>query len=279
MLVALQPWVDVGSVATMTLAYVGETLNAQPLGHLARPGHFFDFTRYRPMLTRQEGKRIVTVPNTRLHYATNGESTDWVLMHTLEPHTNGDEFVEGLIELVSRLGIREYVLVGSMYAPVPHTRAPIVSGGATSDRMREKLLAAGVRESNYEGPTTILAMLSTTVPDEGIDTASIILQLPAYAQVERDYMGLEALLTLVQSLYGISVDLAPVREEAERQRQALDETAQEDPRLQVWLRELEAAYDAEVRALPVPEDGEDAPQLSPELEKFLRDVERRWSES
>jgi predicted ATP-grasp superfamily ATP-dependent carboligase len=277
MLVALQPWVDVGSVATMTLAYIGETLNAQPLGHLARPGHFFDFTRYRPMLTRQEGKRIVTVPNTRLHWAT-GDAHDWVLMHTLEPHNNGDEFVEGLIELVARMGIREYVLLGSMYAPVPHTRPPLVSGGATSEAMREKLLAAGVRESNYEGPTTILAMLSTTVPDEGIDTASIIIQLPAYAQVERDYMGLEALLTLVQRLYGIGIDMGPVREEGERQRQALDETAQEDPRLQVWLRELEQSYDAEVRALPVPEDG-DAPELSPELEKFLRDVERRWSES
>ena len=277
MLVALQPWVDVGSVATMTLAYMGETLKAQPLGKLARPGRFFDFTRYRPMLTRQDGKRIVTVPNTHLHYAT-GDDRDWILLHTLEPHAHGDEFVEGLIELVVRLGVSEWILIGSMYAPVPHTRAPVASGGSSSEEMRAKLAKAGVQESNYEGPTTVLALLSTAVPTEGIDTASLILQLPAYAQVERDYMGLQAMLQLMAELYGVAVDMEPVRQEAERQREALDETAQEDPRLQVWLRELEQAYDRDAKERPGPEETE-APPLSPELESFLRDVERRWSES
>jgi predicted ATP-grasp superfamily ATP-dependent carboligase len=274
MFVALQPWIDVGSVATMTLAYLGENLGAKPLGQLTRPGHFFDFTRYRPMLTRNNGERQVSVPNTRLHFA-RGEEHDWVFLHTLEPHANGDEFVEGLIELVVKLGIKEYTMIGSMYAPVPHTRRPVASGGASSERMREKLASHGIRDSNYEGPTTILAVLGATVPNEGIDTSTVIIQLPAYAQVERDYMGLQSMLELLQAMYGFRLDIDTVREEADRQRQALDETAEEDPRLQVWLRELERTYDAE-RANE-PEVG--TTPLSPELEDFLRDVERRWSES
>ena len=279
MLVALQPWVDVGSVATMTLAYLGEAMNAQPLGHLARPGRYFDFTRYRPMLTRENGQRRVTLPNTHLHSATSPEG-DWIFLHSLEPHNNGDEFVEGLIELVVKLHVTEYVLIGSMYAPVPHTRAAPVSGGSSSEAMQQKLCAAGVRESNYEGPTTVLAMLGAAVPAEGIETASVILQLPAYAQVERDYMGLQAMLELMHNLYGFEVDMAPVREEADRQRQALDETASEDPRLQVWLKELEQSYDREMKLLPSPEGSEEPQtQLSPELEKFLREVEGRWTES
>ncbi len=279
MLVALQPWVDVGSVATMTLAYIGEALNAQSMGHLARPGRFFDFTRYRPMLSRENGQRRVTLPNAHLHSASTPDG-DWILLHSLEPHNNGDEFVEGLIELVVRLGVTEYVLIGSMYAPVPHTRTAPVSGGSSSEAMAQKLRAAGVRESNYEGPTTVLAMLGAAVPSEGIDTASIILQLPAYAQVERDYIGLQRMLELMGNLYGFAVDLEPVREEADRQRQALDETASEDPRLQVWLKELEQSYDRDTKLL-LPSEGSQEPetQLSPELEKFLREVEGRWSES
>lgn len=278
MLVALQPWVDVGSVATMTLAYIGEALNATPMGHLARPGRYFDFTRYRPMLTRENGQRRVTLPNTHLHSA-NTPDGDWILLHSLEPHNNGDEFVEGLIELVVRLNVTEYVLIGSMYAPVPHTRPVPVSGGSSSEAMQQKLRAAGVRESNYEGPTTVLAMLSTAVPAEGIETASVVLQLPAYAQVERDYMGLQAMLELLHNLYGFDVDMGPVREEADRQRQALDETASEDPRLQVWLKELEQSYDRDTKLLASPADDEPETQLSPELEKFLREVEGRWSEN
>jgi predicted ATP-grasp superfamily ATP-dependent carboligase len=276
MLVALQPWVDVGSVGTMTLAFLGEMLDAQPLGQLARPGRFFDFTRYRPVLTREGGQRQVSVPNTHLHHA-KGDDRDWILLHALEPHANGDEFVEGLIELVVKMGVTEYVLAGSMYAPVPHTRRPVASGGSTSEVIRTRLLAAGVRESNYEGPTTILALLSTSIPSSGIDTTSIILQLPAYAQVERDYMGLETMLEVLSGLYDLHPDLDAVREEAGRQRQALDETAREDPRLSAWLQELERVYDAESGAPEEPAG--DEPALSPELEKFLRDVERRWSES
>lgn len=275
MLVSLQPWVDVGSVGTMTLAFLGEMLDAQPLGQLARPGRFFDFTRYRPMLTREGGQRRVTVPNTHLHHA-KGDGRDWIFLHALEPHANGDEFVEGLIELVVKMGVSEYVLAGSMYAPVPHTRRPLASGGSTNNETRQRLLAAGARESNYEGPTTILAVLSTSVPTSGIDTTSIILQLPAYAQVERDYMGLETMLEILSGLYGLNPDLEAVHEEAGRQRQALDDTAREDPRLSAWLQELERAYDAETGGA---DETADEPALSPELEKFLREVERRWSES
>jgi predicted ATP-grasp superfamily ATP-dependent carboligase len=276
MLVALQPWIDVGSVGTMSLAFIGEALDAQPLGQLSRPGHFFDFTRYRPMISREGGERRVTVPNTRLHYA-HGSDHDWVLLHTLEPHNNGDEFVEGLIEMVGCLGIREYVMIGSMYAPVPHTRRPVASGGSSSEAVRQKLFTGGVRESTYEGPTTILAILGATVPKQGIDTTTMILQLPAYAQVERDYMGLEALLTLLSDLYGFQLDLSPVAEEAQRQREALDETASGDARLQAWLKELEQAYDMEARLQPsAGSEPEPRTPLSPQLEEFLADVNQRF---
>lgn len=279
MLVTLQPWIDVGSVGTMSLAFIGEAMDAQPLGQLSRPGHFFDFTRYRPMISREGGERKVTIPNSRLHYAlgsqADAEAHDWIFLHTLEPHANGDEFVQGLIELVQALAVREYVMIGSMYAPVPHTRPPVASGSSTSEAVRQRLFASGVRESNYEGPTTIMAVLGATVPKQGIDTTTMVLQLPAYAQVERDYMGLEALLSLLSELYGFRLDLSPVREEAERQRQALDETAQGDTRLQVWLKELEQAYDIEARLQPAVE-AEPSTPLSPQLEEFLRDVEQRF---
>ena len=76
-------------------------------------------------------------------------------------------------------------------------------------------------------------------------------------------------------MFGFRLDMEPVRDEAERQRQALDETAAEDPRLQVWLRELERTYDAEHSGEP---DVTSTP-LSPELENFLRDVESRCPEN
>ncbi len=271
MLVALQPWVDVGSVGTMALTFLEETFGGQPIGELARPGYFYDFTRYRPTLFRREGKREVSVPNTRLHHARSPDERDWLLLHALEPHANGDEYTEGVLDLCRHFEVAEYTLVGSMYAPVPHTRPPVASGGASDEALLARLRDAGVRESNYEGPTTILATVTTEAEKLGMVSAGVILQLPAYAQLERDYTGLYALLGYLDRLYGLGLTLDQLRSQSERQTEAINESVAEDERLKSWLAEMEQAYDAER-----PADGSaEGTQLSPELESFLRDVEGR----
>ncbi|MEX0682490.1 MAG: PAC2 family protein [Dehalococcoidia bacterium] len=271
MFVSLQPWVDVGSVGTMALTFLEETFGGQPIGELARPGRYYDFTRYRPTMYRREGKREISVPNTRLHHARDKQDRDWLLLHALEPHANGDEYSEGVLDICTHFGVREYALIGSMYAPVPHTRPPVASGGATSEDTTARMRKAGVRESTYEGPTTILATVTTSAAALGMETSGMVLQLPAYAQLERDYTGLYALLQLLDAIHGLGLKLDQLAEQSERQTDAINESVADDPRLKAWLSELEAAYDAE-RPGDVPSDD----KLSPELESFLRDIEKRF---
>jgi predicted ATP-grasp superfamily ATP-dependent carboligase len=273
LLLTLRPWIDVGSVGTMTLAWIEEAWGAEPIGQLVRPGRYYDFTRYRPMLYRRDGQRQVSVPNTALQHARAG-GRDWLTMHALEPHSHGDEYVEAIMELIQHLGVTEYTLLGSMYAPVPHTRPPVTSGGATGDDLRARLYGAGVKESNYEGPTTILALLSALAQEQGIETATVVMQLPAYAQIERDYRGLHSMLGLLNRAYGFEFNLGPVEEEARRQGTAVDESVRDDPRLQAWVTELETMYDAVAASA----GEEPATPLSPGLESFLREVEQRWTE-
>ena len=47
-IVMLRPWIDVGRAATLVLTQLEQHLGAKELGRLARPGTYFDFTRYRP---------------------------------------------------------------------------------------------------------------------------------------------------------------------------------------------------------------------------------------
>jgi hypothetical protein len=269
LLLSLRPWIDVGSVGTMTLTFLGDAWGSTAVAQIARPGRFYDFTRYRPTLERSaDGGRRVSLPNTGLYHARSPDGRDWLFLHALEPHSHGDDFVEGVLGLIQHLGVRRYMMIGSMYAPVPHTRPPIVSGGSTNPELAECLRLAGVRESTYEGPTTILAILPALANEAGIETATAILQLPAYAQLEHDYRGLEAMLGLLSRVHGFTVDTGAVHEEAERQTAAIDESVRADPRARTWVAELETLYDAE-RSL------EDQPRLSPELESFLKDLERR----
>lgn len=277
LLIALQPWIDVGSVGTMTLAFLEQQWDASEIGKLGRPGTFYDFSRYRPMLFRREGERRVAVPNTFLRHAKSPAGGDWLFLHALEPHSHGEDYVEAVFGLLRRLGVRQYTLIGSMYAPVPHTRDPIASGGATSGDLRGRLQAAGIRESNYEGPTTILATMPQMASGEGIETASIIVQLPAYIQLERDYCGAETLLQMLSAAYSLELDLRPLQEESERQRGATLASVADNPQLQSMVAELERVYDAEQPAQSAEET--DAAPLSPELEGFLKDVQTRLEDS
>ena len=72
-LTMIRPWVDVGNVGTLTLQRLERHFRAQPLGQLARPGTFFDFTRYRPTTRLVNGQREVTSPNTVVKYAQPAE--------------------------------------------------------------------------------------------------------------------------------------------------------------------------------------------------------------
>ena len=65
----IRPWVDVGSVGTLTLNRLERYLGSTELGKLARPGNFFDFTRYRPTMKNVDGRREVKIPNSIIRYA------------------------------------------------------------------------------------------------------------------------------------------------------------------------------------------------------------------
>jgi hypothetical protein len=164
-----------------------------------------------------------------------------------------------------------------MSAPVPHTRPPIISGSASDDALQERLRQLGVRvgTGTYQGPTSILSLVTNEVQQLGIDTLTVMLQLPGYLQVEPYYRGLNALLELLSGLYDLSLNTDAVRQKMERQGASLDESVQQDPHVQDMVRELEATYDSEPGS-SAPE--EDSPTLSPELDQFLHDVERRLDE-
>ena len=73
----IRPWVDVGSVGTLTLNRLERFMGSKELGRLHRPGTFFDFTRYRPNMRFVDGVRQVKIPNSTIRYATseNGRIT------------------------------------------------------------------------------------------------------------------------------------------------------------------------------------------------------------
>ena len=117
----LRPWVDVGSVGSLVLNRMERHLGARELGKLARPGTFFDYTRYRPTMTMRDGKRDITTPNSFINYAQPDQGQGFLFFHLLEPHMFGEDYCDAILELLRTFNVTRYALIGAMYDAVPHT--------------------------------------------------------------------------------------------------------------------------------------------------------------
>lgn len=270
LLTMLRPWIDVGSVGTITLSRLERYFNAQELGKLARPGTFFDFTRYRPMISYSEGKRVVTVPNTFLHYSMPKDGPHLIFLHMLEPHMFGEDYTDSIVEVLKFFGVKRYAMIGAMYDAVPHTR-PLSVTGTLAD------LAKGIDRpqvtGRYEGPSTITTLVTQHATEMGIENASLMVHLPHYAQLEEDFNGVAAALEVVAKVYGLPPQLAD-RKAGVAQYEELNRAVSQNPRLKPVVEQLEANYDA--RRTSQPQASQPVSPLSPEVEQFLREMDQRF---
>jgi len=268
-LAILRPWIDVGSVGTLIFSQLEGYLGAKELGRLARPGNFFDFTRYRPSIYFEEGQRQVSIPNTTISYARQGKGQDFLFLKFLEPHALGEVYVDSALQLLRRFGVKRYCLLGSMYDMVPHTRKLLVSGGAIGEGAEQDLEKAGIQPSDYQGPTTINFLITQQAPQLGIETLWFIVHLPQYVQLDENYIGKARLMEVLGTLYNLPKDEKDTVI-AEKQLEEINTAVEERPELKDIVSQLEARYEAKTER-----KGEEMTPLPPEVEKFLRELGNR----
>lgn len=271
LLMTLRPWTDVGSVGTLALNTLQENFKAQELGRFLRPGTFFDFTRYRPMVYSENGKRRIDVPNTVVYYARTKGPNDLLMVHALEPHMHGEGFIESLLDLMGRLGVRRYGSVGAMYGAGPHTRPLNLRGSGSEPELQEFLSTLTVRTSTYQGPTSIVSLVTEKARERGIGVLSLLVQLPPYARVDEDHRGQETLLRALDRIYKFGIDLNSIAQLGARQYSEFDRAVAQDPQAAAMVRQLEHVYDSQAAEETAP--NAEATKLPPSVEKLLKDLE------
>ena len=260
----LRPWIDVNNVGTLVLNELENQFGAKELARLAKPGNFFDFTRYRPTLYLEEGIRRVSIPNTTLHYAKREGGNDLLFLHLLEPHALSEVYVDSILRLLKALKVKKYCLLGSMYDAVPHTRPLIVNGGAIGRETELDLKKSAAQPSSYQGPTTITILIMQKAPECGIETIWFIVSLPQYVILEEDYLGKVRLMEVLNLLYNLPMDKKDFERAAE-QRSFINQKAERSPELKNLLPQLETLYEVRIKT----KEGEGMPKLSSDLEEIL----------
>jgi predicted ATP-grasp superfamily ATP-dependent carboligase len=274
----LRPWVDVGSVGRLSFRSLERHLQAQELAKLSRPGTFFDFTRYRPTIYTVEGQRQVTIPTVHVRYARGPGDNDFIFLHLLEPHMNGEGYVHSIVKLLEKFNVKRYCLLGAMYDLVPHTRPILVTGSATGETTLQQVQSLGVHSSSYEGPTSIASLISQEATNLGIETMGLIAHLPQYAQMDVDHAGRLRLLELLCKLYDFDMDLERVQMRAKQQNDEISSAMNRSTEVKGLVEQLERQYEDRVRRMEEGRDEED-PELSPEVQDFLDQVGDQFNQN
>ncbi|UCC17612.1 MAG: hypothetical protein JSU58_03425 [Dehalococcoidales bacterium] len=107
----------------------------------------------------------------------------------------------------------------------------------------------------------------------GIETMSLIVHLPQYTQMKEDFNGAVRLMRILSSIYNIPVDQS-IENNALRQMEQINTALENNPQLKSVVKQLENLHDNRS------ENTEDQPttELSPEVEKFLAEMDRRFRE-
>ena len=100
------------------------------------------------------------------------------------------------------------------------------------------------------------------------------MHLPQYVRLEKDYAGVLRLAEVLCSLYRLPINIEELKRKAERQGEEMNRALDKEPQLKHVVRQLEAYYDARFA-----EVDEAQMKLSPEVEKFLKDVTKRFGQN
>ena len=222
-----------------------------------------------------DGVRQVKIPNSTIRFATTENGPDYLFFHLLEPHSNGEDYTDSVLEVVKHFGVKRYCRVGAMYDAVPHTRPLLVTGSLGSVEQKRPVPNFKMQQSTYQGPTTIMNLLSEGIEKEDIEAINFMVHLPQYVQLEEDYAGTSRMIEVLSSVYdNIPPDLAPVRR-GQRQYRELNASVDRNSELKTLIQQMEQYYDSQLTAesqSSSEESSSPAPALSPEIEAFLSEL-------
>lgn len=267
LVVALDGWTDAGSGATTAADALRDLTAGMKVGEVD-PDQVFDFRDRRPLVPIEQGKfGAITWPEIGLYRLDPTDAPPFLLLTGAEPDFGWRGLSKDLVELTHAVGLTDYVGLGSVPGPVPHTRPVRITSTSNND---ELLAQYGHTPEQMIVPASAQVTLEVALGEVGLRTLGMWARVPHY--VAGDYPAAAAmLLRTLGGHLGFTAETTELETEAVAHRERLDEAAENSDDVSTHITALEGAYDADAAddaGMPGPLPTGD--QIAEELEQFLR---------
>jgi hypothetical protein len=259
---AFDGWIDAGGASTLAaqrMANEGEVLVTFD------PDLLFDYRSRRPVLDIVDGTLTeLTWPDLTIRRNRTG-GRDLLVLTGPEPDFRWRELAEELLETALRLGVVEWVSLGSIPAAVPHTRpVPVLATASKSGLLHADELQGP--QGLLRVPAAALSTVEMTIAASGVPTVGFFAQVPHYVGGPFPAATI-ALLEHAGRHLGVTVPLGSLPDEASATRSRIDAAVEGDEDSRQYLARLESIAGDEGQPLP------SGDELASEIERFLRGQE------
>jgi proteasome assembly chaperone (PAC2) family protein len=270
LVVGLEGWVDAGLGAATAIASI-LAADSSELVATFDGDHFLDQRARRPLVRLVDGVNTeITWPQTQLRASHDVEGNDVLYLVGPEPDFHWRGFVDAIVELAQRFGVRLVVGLGAFPAPAPHTR-PVRLVATAPPTSSELIDRVGRARGELEVPAGVSSALEVGFSDAGMDMVTLWARVPHYVAAMAFPEASAALVEGIGSIAGLRFDSSQLRRAADASRRQVDEVIASNRDHLEMVHKLEQNVDASegnplgIETLP------SGDELAAELEKFLRD--------
>ena len=267
-------WANAGEVSSGAVSYLKSKLNPTKFAELD-PDPFYDFTNTRPYGKISEGviKSLDFVTNEFYYWENLYGEHDIILFLGTEPQLKWRSFTEDFFAAFQDQDPDELILLGSFYDSTPHTREPIVSAAVNDSGARDDLAEFDLQFTDYEGPTSIHAVLEHACAELGIPSISLWTGTPHYLPTANP-KAWRAVLRRLLPILDVELDIRDLVRRGDRLDKQVEQALEQNPKLKRYVRQLESNLGTREDEEPLRSD-----EIIKSLEEYLRHRQQRGSES
>lgn len=271
----LSGWIDASGAANAAIETLKKATNAQLVATFDTDT-FIDYRARRPIMELREGL------NTRLrwsvpeiHHGTDANGRDILILSGPEPDTAWELFVETVCNYCIDHGVERAFAIGAYPFATPHTRPPQLSCHSPSAHV---LAEVPFLKNSADVPAGMSAVLEHGLTEHGIAALSLWAQVPHYVAALSYPAAAAALVSAVQMVAGLVVDVSDLVADAQQQRERIDQLVSANPEHLDMVRQLERMFDEAMNSGQVDPRNNQGGQtpasgdaIAAEIERFLRE--------
>jgi len=251
MLLGFSGWMDGGETSTGTVEYLRRKLKAKRVAEIESedfyiysfPGSMEIASLFRPH-TKIEDGRILQFEEPKNTFYCDPQRR-LILFEGKEPNFRWSQYAECILSAAERFNVSMIYFVGSVAGLVPHTREPRFFASVSEPQLMGELLKFGMRQSNYEGPASIVTYLTVLCRQRGLYMVNLVAEIPAYVQ-GRNARCVEAVVRKLSGMLDLRIDFSDLQVVSDELEKRLNKIVKGKPELAKYVSKLEEDYDNEV---------------------------------